>query len=80
MSDHSDDWRTHFRDTMRGGKFLNHWRMAQLHAQEAPDRIRELERSSTLFDQLPTADSFSERSAATPISGSATWATALAWR
>src|SRR5258705_1898215 len=39
--DSSDDWRTHFRDTMRGGKFMNHWRMAQLHAQEAPDRIKE---------------------------------------
>src|SRR5580704_12298637 len=35
--DSADDWRTHFRDTMRGGKFLNNWRMAQLHAQEAPD-------------------------------------------
>jgi len=34
--DKSDDWRTHFRDTMRGGKFLNNWRMAQLHAEEAP--------------------------------------------
>jgi succinate dehydrogenase / fumarate reductase, flavoprotein subunit len=52
--DHSDDWRTHFRDTMRGGKFLNHWRMAQLHAQEAPDRIRELEQWGALFDR--TAD------------------------
>ncbi len=49
--DHSDDWRTHFRDTMRGGKFLNHWRMAQLHAQEAPDRIRELEQWGALFDR-----------------------------
>jgi succinate dehydrogenase / fumarate reductase flavoprotein subunit len=52
--DHADDWRTHFRDTMRGGKFLNHWRMAQLHAQEAPDRIRELEQWGELFDR--TAD------------------------
>ena len=52
--DRSDDWRTHFRDTMRGGKFLNHWRMAQLHAQEAPDRIRELEQWGALFDR--TAD------------------------
>jgi succinate dehydrogenase flavoprotein subunit len=52
--DHADDWRTHFRDTMRGGKFLNHWRMAQLHAQEAPDRIRELEQWGALFDR--TAD------------------------
>ncbi|HZP34068.1 MAG TPA: succinate dehydrogenase flavoprotein subunit [Candidatus Acidoferrales bacterium] len=52
--DRSDDWRTHFRDTMRGGKFLNNWRMAQLHAQEAPDRIRELEQWGALFDR--TAD------------------------
>ena len=52
--DRSDDWRTHFRDTMRGGKFLNHWRMAQLHAQESPDRIRELEQWGALFDR--TAD------------------------
>jgi succinate dehydrogenase / fumarate reductase flavoprotein subunit len=40
--DKADDWRTHFRDTMRGGKFLNNWRMAQLHAQESPERVREL--------------------------------------
>src|SRR5439155_1126521 len=38
-----DNWRVHFRDTMRGGKMHNNWRMAQIHAQEAPDRIRELE-------------------------------------
>jgi len=49
--DTSDDWRTHFRDTMRGGKFLNNWRMAQLHAQEAPDRVRELEQWGALFDR-----------------------------
>ena len=49
--DHADDWRTHFRDTMRGGKFLNSWRMAQLHAQEAPDRVRELEQWGALFDR-----------------------------
>src|SRR4051812_43336303 len=52
--DSSDDWRTHFRDTMRGGKFLNNWRMAQLHAQEAPERVRELEQWGALFDR--TAD------------------------
>jgi succinate dehydrogenase flavoprotein subunit len=46
-----DDWRVHFRDTMRGGKMLNHWRMAQLHAQEAPDRVRELEDWGALFDR-----------------------------
>ena len=46
-----DDWRVHFRDTMRGGKFLNQWRMAQLHAQEAPERVRELERWGAVFDR-----------------------------
>jgi succinate dehydrogenase flavoprotein subunit len=49
--DKSDDWRTHFRDTMRGGKLLNNWRMAQLHAQEAPERVRELEQWGALFDR-----------------------------
>jgi len=49
--DAQDDWRTHFRDTMRGGKMLNNWRMAQLHAQEAPDRVRELEQWGALFDR-----------------------------
>jgi succinate dehydrogenase / fumarate reductase flavoprotein subunit len=51
--DTADDWRTHFRDTMRGGKLLNNWRMAQLHAQEAPERIRELEQWGALFDRTP---------------------------
>ncbi|HLB93089.1 MAG TPA: FAD-binding protein [Terriglobales bacterium] len=49
--DSADNWRTHFRDTMRGGKFLNNWRMAQIHAQEAPDRVRELEQWGALFDR-----------------------------
>ncbi len=49
--DPADNWETHFRDTMRGGKFLNNWRMAQLHAQEAPDRVRELEQWGALFDR-----------------------------
>src|SRR5437762_4742674 len=49
-----DNWRVHFRDTMRGGKLLNNWRMAQLHAQEAPDRVLELEAWGALFDR--TAD------------------------
>ena len=49
--DSEDDWRTHFRDTVRGGKMLNNWRMAQLHAQEAPDRIHELEQWGALFDR-----------------------------
>ena len=46
-----DSWQVHFRDTMRGGKMLNNWRMAQLHAQEAPDRVRELEEWGALFDR-----------------------------
>ncbi len=46
-----DNWKVHFRDTMRGGKMLNNWRMAQLHAQEAPDRIYELEDWGALFDR-----------------------------
>jgi succinate dehydrogenase / fumarate reductase flavoprotein subunit len=46
-----DNWKVHFRDTMRGGKMLNNWRMAQLHAQEAPDRVRELEDWGALFDR-----------------------------
>jgi succinate dehydrogenase / fumarate reductase flavoprotein subunit len=46
-----DNWQVHFRDTMRGGKMLNNWRMAQLHAQEAPERIYELERWGALFDR-----------------------------
>jgi len=48
-----DNWKVHFRDTMRGGKMLNNWRMAQLHAQEAPDRVYELERWGALFDRTP---------------------------
>ncbi|MFG3523788.1 fumarate reductase/succinate dehydrogenase flavoprotein subunit [Nocardia nova] len=48
-----DNWQTHFRDTMRGGKFLNNWRMAELHAQEAPDRVWELETYGALFDRTP---------------------------
>ncbi|HET9465845.1 MAG TPA: FAD-binding protein, partial [Gemmatimonadales bacterium] len=46
-----DSWEVHFRDTMRGGKLLNNWRMAQLHAQEAPDRVLELEEWGALFDR-----------------------------
>ena len=46
-----DNWQVHFRDTMRGGKFLNNWRMAELHALEAPDRVWELETYGALFDR-----------------------------
>lgn len=49
--DPKDNWQTHFKDTIKGGKFLNNWRMAQLHAQESPDRIRELELWGAVFDR-----------------------------
>src|SRR5688572_8653103 len=49
--DDRDSWRVHFADTMRGGQYLNNWRMAELHAKEAPDRIRELEAWGALFDR-----------------------------
>jgi succinate dehydrogenase / fumarate reductase flavoprotein subunit len=48
-----DNWQVHFRDTMRGGKFLNNWRMAELHAKEAPDRVWELEAWGAVFDRTP---------------------------
>ncbi|MFC8273378.1 fumarate reductase/succinate dehydrogenase flavoprotein subunit [Streptomyces sp. NPDC057271] len=48
-----DTWQVHFRDTMRGGKFLNQWRMAELHAREAPERVWELEAWGALFDRTP---------------------------
>ncbi|MFZ0637060.1 MAG: FAD-binding protein [Candidatus Acidiferrales bacterium] len=54
--DKADDWRTHFRDTMRGGKLLNNWRMAQLHALESPDRVRELEQWGALFDRTESGE------------------------
>ena len=51
--DPRDNWQTHFRDTMKGGKYLNDWRMAKIHAQQAPDRIRELETWGAVFDRTP---------------------------
>jgi len=49
----NDNWQVHFRDTMRGGKFMNSWRMAELHAKEAPERVWELEAWGALFDRTP---------------------------
>jgi succinate dehydrogenase / fumarate reductase flavoprotein subunit len=49
--DKRDNWKIHFRDTMRGGKFLNVWRMAELHAKQAPERVRELEDWGAVFDR-----------------------------
>jgi succinate dehydrogenase / fumarate reductase flavoprotein subunit len=51
--DKRDNWKIHFRDTMRGGKLLNQWRMAELHAKQAPDRVRELEEWGAVFDRTP---------------------------
>ncbi|MDX1646383.1 MAG: fumarate reductase/succinate dehydrogenase flavoprotein subunit [Longimicrobiales bacterium] len=51
--DERDDWQTHFADTMRGGQYLNSWRMAELHAKESPERARELESWGALFDRTP---------------------------
>jgi len=52
-ADPRDSWKTHFRDTMKGGKMLNQWRMAELHAKEAPECIRELEAWGAVFDRTP---------------------------
>jgi succinate dehydrogenase / fumarate reductase flavoprotein subunit len=51
--DERDNWRVHFSDTMRGGQYVNNWRMAQLHAQEAPARVKELEAWGAVFDRTP---------------------------
>src|SRR6266571_1868057 len=51
--DDRDGWKVHFTDTMRGGQYLNHPRMAEIHAKEAPDRVRELEAWGALFDRTP---------------------------
>ncbi|MES2200765.1 MAG: fumarate reductase/succinate dehydrogenase flavoprotein subunit [candidate division FCPU426 bacterium] len=51
--DKRDDWKAHLRDTMLGGNFVNNWRMAQIHAQEAPDRVNELESWGAVFDRTP---------------------------
>ena len=54
--DGRDSWRVHFADTMRGGQYQNNWRMAELHAREAPDRVRELEQWGALFDRTKEGD------------------------
>src|SRR5215204_180350 len=51
--DARDNWKVHFADTMRGGQYVNNWRMAQIHAQEAPARVRELEAWGAVFDRTP---------------------------
>ncbi len=52
-NDERDSWKVHFADTMRGGQYVNNWRMAEIHAKEAPDRVRELEGWGAVFDRTP---------------------------
>jgi len=52
-NDERDNWKVHFADTMRGGQYINNWRMAEIHAREAPDRVRELEGWGAVFDRTP---------------------------
>ena len=78
--DSRDNWRLHFADTMRGGQYLNNWRMAQLHAQEAPDRVRELEQWGALFDRTKRAPFCKGTSADIAIPGWPMSATAQDWR
>ena len=52
-NDDRDNWKVHFADTMRGGQYVNNWRMAEIHAKEAPDRVRELEAYGAVFDRTP---------------------------
>ena len=78
--DDRDSWKVHFADTMRGGQYVNNWRMAELHAKEAPDRVRELEAWGAVFDRTRTAASCSATSAAIATHVWLTSATAPAWR
>ena len=79
--DDRDNWKVHFADTMRGGQYVNNWRMAELHAKEAPERVRELEAWGAVFDRTQGRHAFSSAtSAATAIRASRTSATAPASR
>ena len=79
--DDRDNWKVHFADTMRGGQYVNNWRMAELHAKEAPDRVRELEAWGAMFDRTHGRHaSSSGTSAATAIRAWPTSATAPASR
>ena len=79
--DQRDDWKVHFTDTMRGGQYLNNWRMAELHAKEAPECVRELEAwGAHCSTARRTGASCSATSAVTSTPGWRTWATAPGWR
>ena len=79
--DDRDNWRVHFADTMRGGQYLNNWRMAELHAKEAPERVQRARGvGRAVRPHARTAASCSATSAGTGIRGSRTSATAPASR
>jgi hypothetical protein len=72
-NDDRDSWRVHFADTMRGGQYVNNWRMAEIHAKEAPDRVRELEGWGAVFDRTKDGRSISAISAAIVSAAGARW-------
>ena len=78
--DERDGWETHFADTMRGGQYLNSWRMAELHAQQSPDRVRELEAWGAVFDRTKDGRILQRNFGGTSIPGWRTSGTELAWR
>ena len=78
--DDRDNWRVHFADTMRGGQYLNNWRMAELHAKEAPERVASWKPGAHCSIALRTAEFSSGTSAAIDIPVSRTSAIAPAWR
>ena len=79
-ADPRDGWKVHFHDTMKGSKWLANWRMAEFHAKEAPDRVRELEQWGAVFDRTPKDLINQRNSAATPSLVSPTSATPRASR
>ena len=79
--DDRDNWRVHFADTMRGGQYMNNWRMAELHAKEAPARVRELEAWGAVFDRTTRRPHSAAQLRRAPVSAAwRTWATAPAWK
>jgi succinate dehydrogenase / fumarate reductase flavoprotein subunit len=78
--DDRDNWRVHFADTMRGGQYVNNWRMAELHAKEAPQRVRDLEAWGALFDRTDDGRILQRNFGGTPTRGWRTSATVRDWR
>jgi succinate dehydrogenase / fumarate reductase flavoprotein subunit len=78
--DERDNWKVHFADTMRGGQYVNNWRMAELHAREAPARVRELEAGAPCSIGRTTGAFYKETLAGTNIRAWPMWAIAPAWK